>query len=152
MAHGERPDRAAMQQRMEARFAQLKQRLQLTPDQQGAWDSFAAAVRPGPRGPNGHARLGFDRQEFARLTTPERLDRLRAMRVQRQADMDRRDDAVKTFYAALTPTQQKVFDRQAMHPMGPDGQGHHWEHGPKGGPRNGPPPGGSDAPPPPAKP
>lgn len=137
MAHGERPDRAAMQQRMEARLAQLKQRLQLTADQQGAWDSFTAALRPGA---GGHARLDMDRQEFARLTTPERIDRMRAMRLQRQADMDRRDDAVKTFYAALTPAQQKVFDREALHAMGPEGHWRHGGHGPKEGPRNDPPP------------
>ncbi|XAH23650.1 Spy/CpxP family protein refolding chaperone [Xylophilus sp. GW821-FHT01B05] len=143
---GERPDRAGMQRRMDAHFAQLKQRLQLSADQQGAWDTFTSAVRPGPDGPGGHARLGFDRGEFAKLTTPERIDRMRALRLQRQAEMDRREDAIKTFYATLTPAQQKTFDSQPMHHMGPDGHpGPRGEHGHKGGPRKGPPPAATDA-------
>jgi protein CpxP len=39
------------------------------------------------------------------------------------AAMDRRGDATKAFYAALTPEQQKVFDAQHQK---------HWQHGGKG--------------------
>jgi hypothetical protein len=55
-----------------------------------------------------------ERGEFARLTTPERLDRMREMRAVRNAEMDRRADATKTFYAQLTPPQQKAFDEISL--------------------------------------
>jgi protein CpxP len=34
------------------------------------------------------------------------------------AAMDKRGDATKTFYATLTPEQQKVFDTHMMRPQG----------------------------------
>lgn len=54
------------------------------------------------------------RDEFASLAIPERLDRMQAMAEKRQARMAERASAVKTFYAQLSPEQQKVFDAEAM--------------------------------------
>lgn len=108
------------QQKRAEYTAALKARLQLTDAQQPAWDAFQQAMQPTP-----HARL--DREGLAKLTTPERIDRMRALRAQRDAEADRRGDAVKTFYAALTPEQQKVFDAQRM---GGDHRG--FRHGHKG--------------------
>jgi hypothetical protein len=57
------------------------------------------------------------RAEEAALTTPQRLDRMvmkmaeRAAR--RQAELQAHVAAIKQFYAALTPSQQKAFD--ALH-------------------------------------
>ena len=110
------------QQKRAERAAALKAKLQLTDAQQPAWDAFQQAMQPTP-----HARI--DREGMAKLTTPERIDRMRALRAQRDAEADRRGDAVKTFYAALTPEQQKVFDAQRM---GPDHRG--FRNGPKGHP------------------
>ena len=110
------------------RLAALKDQLKLTPAQEPAWTAFAAAMQPGER----PARL--DRKDMEQLTTPERIDRMRALRAQHAAEADRRGEATKTFYAALTPEQQKTFDAQARrHP------GHHPGMGPmKGdGPRHG---------------
>ena len=50
------------------------------------------------------------REEMQALTTPQRIDRMTAMKAQRDAAMAKRGDATKTFYVALTPEQQKVFD------------------------------------------
>lgn len=105
---------------MAERMAQLKAQLKLTPAQEPAWTTFAAAMQPGER----KARL--DHGEMDKLTTPERIDRMRAMRAQHAAEADRRGEATKAFYAALTPEQQKTFDAQAHH------RGHHGMHG-KGG-------------------
>ena len=106
---------AHMQQRMAERDAALKQILQIMPAQQGAWDAWIAARHAQRQQPPA-------RGEFAQLTTPERLDRMRALRAGRNAEMDRRADATKTFYAALTPSQQQAFDaltaRQWQHAMG----------------------------------
>ncbi|MDR3454284.1 MAG: Spy/CpxP family protein refolding chaperone [Rhodoferax sp.] len=131
--HMERHDPAKWQARMAQhrakREAELKAKLKLTPAQEGAWTSFTAAMQP----PAGMGHMGADRAkmraEFAKLTTPERIDKMRAMRDQRAADMDKRAEATKTFYAALTPEQQKVFDTatlRMMHREGPKGwHGHH---------------------------
>jgi Spy/CpxP family protein refolding chaperone len=100
--------RARMEKRMEHRLGKLKEQLALTPAQEGAWTAWSTAVKPdaGLQRPS--------REEVASLTTPERIDRMRAYRAQRQAEMDKRLDATKTFYAALTPEQQKTFDARSQ--------------------------------------
>jgi periplasmic protein CpxP/Spy len=52
--------------------------------------------------------------QFARMTTPERIDRMKQMRAQRQQQMDQRLDATKAFYAALNAQQQRTFDEQSL--------------------------------------
>ena len=99
--------RARMQERMAKRLGELKQKLQLTSALDGAWTTWTSAMKPVQ-----HQRP--DRAEFQRLSTPERIDRMRTLRAQRNADMDKRMDATKTFYAALTPEQKKVFDAEGL--------------------------------------
>ena len=121
------------QQRRAERMAAFKAQLQLTPAQEPAWTGFTAAMQPGQR----HARL--DHEGMEQLTTPERIDRMRALRTQRAAEADRRGDAVKAFYAALTAPQQKTFDaqmqkmQQLMHGRH-GGHGGHGKHGHYAGP------------------
>ena len=102
-----RMDPAKRQAWANKRLAELKQKLQITPAQEGAWAAFAAAHQP-PATP----MMRPDREAMARMTTPERIDQMRAMRAQRNAEMDRRMEATKSFYAALTPDQRKQFDEQ----------------------------------------
>jgi len=104
--HGDRAQHHA------ERLAALKARLQLTAAQEPAWAAFTTALQPGER----PARLG--REDWRQLTTPERIDRMRALRAQHAAEADRRGEATKAFYAALTPEQQKTFDAQAGHRPG----------------------------------
>ena len=122
-----RHDPAKMQAMMAKRQADMKAKLNITPAQEGAWTSFTTAMQP-PANMGGRA-TPEQRAEFDKLTTPERIDKMRAMRTQRMTDMsaamDKRGAATKTFYAALTPEQQKVFDAE------------HKKHGPHGG-RGGP--------------
>ena len=61
-------------------------------------------------------------------TTPERIDRMRARRAQHAAEADRRGEATKTFYAALTPEQQKTFDSRGQNMRGKGGQRSDWGH------------------------
>ena len=127
-----RHDPAKMQAYVAKRLTALKEKLKLTPAQEPAWTSFAGSMQP-PAPGTAHGRI--ERGEMAKLTTPERIDKMRAMRAQRAAEMDKRGDAAKTFYAALTPEQQKVFDANAMQhrPGGPgwhDCRGEHRRGGP----------------------
>ena len=139
--HGDRMGRhdpAQMQARMAKHQADLKAQLKLTPAQEGAWSAFSASMQPPAHG----ARMTQEqRAEMDKLTTPERIDKMRAMRSQHMAEMnasmDKRGEATKTFYAALDADQKKVFDSQRIGngPMngmrGQGGMGHGSGHGPQ---------------------
>jgi Spy/CpxP family protein refolding chaperone len=99
-------DAARMQEHMARRQAELKQKLQITPAQEAAWNAYTAAMKP----PANFRRP--ERGEFEKLATPERIDRMRAMHAARAAEMDKRADATKAFYAALSPDQKRVFDAE----------------------------------------
>lgn len=105
---------ARLQAMQERHHAMLKAQLKLTPEQEPAWKTFIEATRM----PAALAAPRPDPAEMARLNTPQRLDRMKALHAQRMAEMtaamDRHADAVKAFYAVLTPQQQQVFDAQAM--------------------------------------
>jgi len=117
-------DPAKMQAMIAKRQAELKAKLKITPAQEGAWTSYTAAMQPPAHGPRPTAE---QRAEFDKLTTPQRIDKMKEMRTQRMADMsaamDKRGEATKTFYAVLSPEQQKTFDAE------------HKKHGPRGGHR-----------------
>jgi len=112
-------DPAKIQARMVQHQAELKAKLKLSASQEGAWTSFIAAMQPPALMPRP------DHAEMDKLSTPERIDKMRAMRAARDAEVDKRMDATKTFYAALTPEQQKIFDTSRMP---------HGEHGGPAGP------------------
>lgn len=109
-----------MQQRRAQHLADLKAKLKLTASQEGAWSTFTTASQP-------PARPAQDRQaaraEFEKLTTPQRIERMQARQAERSAMFARRADATKTFYAALTPEQQKTFDAETLR------HGHRGGHG-----------------------
>ena len=118
----ERHDPAQMRQFMQARVAKrmskLKDTLQLAPAQEGAWTAFTAAMQP----PANWTRP--DRAEFERLATPERIDRMQALRTERMARMDKRAEATKAFYASLNPVQKRVFDLETARRGHRGGEGH----------------------------
>ncbi len=126
-------DPARMQAMMDKRDAVLKAQLKLTPAQEGAWKAFVESRKPMAAQTNLQRP---DPVEMAKLTTPERIDKMKALRDERMktmtAAMYKHAEATKTFYAALTPEQQKVFDVAAM-----PGQGR--MHGGRNGPMPTPP-------------
>ena len=81
---------------------------------------------------NGQARGPEQRAEFDKLTTPERIDNMREMRAQRMtavnAAMEKRGEATKAFYAALSAEQQKVLDAETLM-MGRHAGRHHHDGG-----------------------
>ena len=127
MDHGDPAKRfARMQEHRAKRMAALKEKLKLSPTQEGAWTNFAASTQP-PAGPPPQRP---DRAEFAKLTTPQRLERMQARQSERTAMFAKRAEATKTFYAGLNPEQQKTFDAETAH-IGHDGhRGHRGQGGP----------------------
>lgn len=125
--HADRAKRMErMQQHRAKRMAALKEKLKLSPGQEGAWSTFAEAQQP-PARPAGEARP--DRAEFAKLTTPQRLDRMQARQAERNAMSAKRADATRTFYATLSPEQQKTFDAESMKGIGRGHGMHRGHHG-----------------------
>ena len=118
-----------MKARMAKHQAELKAAVKITAAQEAAWTTFTSAMTP-PASPMAQRPT---REDMAKLSTPERIDKMKAMRTEHHAvmslEMDKRADAVKAFYATLTPEQQKVFDEKAMR----QGEG----RGDKKGPRDG---------------
>ena len=132
-----RVDRAERMQAHRAQhLADLKEKLKLTPAQESAWSSFTTAQQP-PARPDA-AQREARRAEFAKLTTPQRLDRMQARQAERSAMFAKRADATRSFYAALTPDQQKTFDAESMARFGQRGHGGHG--GPGGHHHGGPAP------------
>jgi protein CpxP len=120
MHHGMR-DPAKMEQMWAQRQEMLKTNLQLAASQDAAWASYTAAMKPPVNMP-----AGPDRAAMEKLTTPERIELMKSMRTQRDAQMDKRMEATKAFYAVLTPSQKKVFDTQPRgHAGGKHGHGGH---------------------------
>lgn len=89
---------------MEKYQTQLHAKLKLSAAQEPAWKTFVAAHNPAamPTPP--------DRKEMEKLTTPERMEKMMERSKQHQEKMQEHLAALKTFYAVLTPEQQKVFD------------------------------------------
>jgi protein CpxP len=110
MERGERGDRLErMQARRAAHQERLKTRLQLTPQQEPAWLAFVARMQP-EKG----ARAQRENTKWSELTTPQRLDLMQARMAEREAAMGQRFEAIKSFYATLNPSQQKVFDGERI--------------------------------------
>lgn len=101
-------------ERMKQHHQRLHDALKLTPQQEGAWTKFQEshpfagnAKRPDPA-------------DMAKLTAPERAEKMLERQKQHQEAMSQHVNAMKDFYAQLTPEQKKVFDEQTM--MGKRGQ------------------------------
>ena len=119
-------DPAKMAQMHAHHMAELKAKLKLSAAQEPAWTTFADAMKP----PTDMMGTRPDPAELDKLSTPERIDKMRALHKEHmaamEAAMDKRGDATKTFYATLSPEQKKTFDA-AFSRMGHRGE-HHMEH------------------------
>jgi hypothetical protein len=127
----------SMQARMAERQAKLKAELNLSPEQEPAWNAFVARMDAAKAS---HGQRGQrERTNWSELSTPERLDKMQARMAEREAAMKQRVEAIKSFYANLNAEQQKVFDSQRMgsfHRASMKGDhhkgGHKHHHGDKG--------------------
>ena len=114
--HAHRMDRTERMERMQARMAErqakLKADLNLSPEQEPAWNAFVARMDAAKAS---HGQRGQrERSNWSELSTPERLDKMQARMAEREAAMNQRFEAIKSFYANLNAEQQKVFDSQRM--------------------------------------
>lgn len=114
----QRPDPAA---RAEHHAEHLRAALQLTPGQEPALHAYVASMKR-PEGMRDHHR--GDREAFAAMSTPERLDRMKARMDEHRARFEQHAAATKRFYAQLSPSQQKAFDALQSSHMGHRGGGH----------------------------
>lgn len=112
--------RARAEERRAQRLAELKTQLRITGEQEAAWSAWTGALQPGAG-----VMARPNRAEFAALSTPERIDRMRQLRSQHIAELDKRGDATKAFYGTLSQEQKRVFDAVGMSYL----------HGGKGGKR-----------------
>jgi hypothetical protein len=120
MHHG---DTTKMSERVNSHLSGLKNKLHITASQEGAWSTFTAAMQP----PAKMTALRPDRAALDKLTTPERIDKTKQLRLQHHetmlTHMNQRDEAVKALYGALNADQKKVLD--AEHARMEKGSGRH---------------------------
>lgn len=102
-------DPAKRSEMYQKRISELHDRLQLTQAQESSWSQFVAKMKPAER----HEK--HERADKTALTAPERMDRRIAFEQQKLQKMQARTQAVKEFYAQLTPDQQKTFDESLHH-------------------------------------
>jgi hypothetical protein len=50
--------------------------------------------------------------DMEKLTTPERIDRINALKAQRDVEIKKRHDATQSFYATLSEEQKRTFDQK----------------------------------------
>ncbi len=89
----------------------LHDALHLTPVQEEAWRTYRIAMTPDP---GAQARHTSAQMMMATLPTPRRIDLIEAEMASDLDVMRRQGQAVKTFYATLTPDQQRIFDQQTL--------------------------------------
>jgi hypothetical protein len=108
--------------------------LEIRSDQEAAFQTFLTDMKPPMRDHKDWAEnKDGDQKDAAEaaMTTPQRLDRMAAMMekrtAERQADFQKRSEAIKRFYAVLSPEQKRAFD--ALQGHGGMGHGEHGGHG-----------------------
>ena len=119
--HNEGRMHERMSKHWEQRQAELKAKLQLTPAQEPAWNAFVQGMKM----PAKPLAQPVDRDALAKMSTPERLDKMNAAHEANLAAMQthikQRTEATRTFYGQLSADQQKVFDAQTLPEQG------HWK-------------------------
>jgi len=114
----------AMVRRHEKHWEELKASLKLKPEQESQWTAFTNSMKP--HSLEHHAMTMAD---MDKLSTPERIDKMAGLKAQHDAEIQKRGDATKAFYATLSEEQKKTFDQQTAKFMHRMAERHH------GGPR-----------------
>jgi len=101
--HGQFEQHAKMR---EQHHQQLHDALKLTPEQEPGWKKLMESEQPRP------ATSGAEtaKEDWSKLTTPERAEKMLALGKARQEHMSEYVAALKGFYATLTVEQKKTFE------------------------------------------
>ena len=95
----------------QAELVRLHDALHLTASQEAAWSRYAAAVAPSPQV---DARRRAAEELMPTLPTPRRIALMQSTLAADEADLRQQGAAVTEFYNQLTPTQQRIFDRDTL--------------------------------------
>jgi hypothetical protein len=114
MMHGKKMDPEAMATR---HLAELKADLKITQDQEPAWQAFSDKVNAQAKDMAAMRDKMKLHQSTMPTTAPDRMEMMAGMMKNRAEMMGNMADAVKTFYATLTPEQKARFDKMHMKHM-----------------------------------
>ncbi|MCL1886815.1 MAG: Spy/CpxP family protein refolding chaperone [Betaproteobacteria bacterium] len=89
------------------RHAELHDKLKLTANQESAWQTYTTATMKNMTPTRPWGQINFDS-----LSAPDRMEKALELMKERQSRMETQLAALKTFYATLTPEQQKIFDTE----------------------------------------
>jgi len=94
---------------------QLNQKLNLTASQQGAWQTYSAAMLSLAQN---HAqemksRMASNRKAIEDMPTPERLEKMAELMRKHSDTLGKMANDVRSFYAQLTSEQKTIFDLYA---------------------------------------
>jgi len=109
-------------ERAQQRMDDLHGKLKLDASQEKGWSDFRASIKANMKKPGEYAKT-----DFASMTAPQRMERMQELMKEREARMAKHLEAVKTFYATLTPEQQRIFDAETL-----PGRGGRWKQGGQG--------------------
>jgi protein CpxP len=93
--------------RIDSRLGEMKAQLNITPVQEGAWQTFTAAAKQQA------ADMQALRSQMQQdpVTAPDRLGQRATMMQQRSAAMAAMSNAFNALYSALTPEQKAIADQ-----------------------------------------
>jgi hypothetical protein len=94
-----------------ADLIRLHDDLRLDTGQEHDWTDYLRAIAPDP---NAEARHRATQELLPMVPTPRRIALIEATMTQDSLDFRRQSEAVKAFYAKLSPDQQKTFDRDTL--------------------------------------
>jgi hypothetical protein len=94
-----------------AELIRLHDDLRLSDSQEQAWRDYTNAIAPDPQT---EARHRATQELLPMVPTPRRIALIEATMAQDTLDFRRQGAAVKAFYGALTPEQQKMFDLDTL--------------------------------------
>lgn len=93
-------------ERMERHQKRLLEALKLSAEQDVAWKKFVATD-----GTMSMDRIAMKSEDWAKLSSPERAEKMLDLMKERQTRMGDHVVALKEFYAVLTPEQKAIFDK-----------------------------------------
>ncbi|MDL2284649.1 Spy/CpxP family protein refolding chaperone [Oxalobacter sp. OttesenSCG-928-P03] len=111
---------------MTKKHAELHDKLKLTANQEGAWKTYTDATMK-----NMTLQKRGERPDFDSMPAPDRMQKMLDLMKERQARMEAQLAALKTFYATLTPEQQKIFDAETSPKQWRDKAKERWKKKPK---------------------